>query len=57
MTPLQLATELKVSDKTVRRILRKHFGTLERQNRGPRWALKRAEADYVRQVVASKRRG
>lgn len=42
-TPADLARSWRVRQLQVRRVLRSLFGTLERQDRGPRWYLTQAE--------------
>jgi len=51
MTPSELAKSLRTDAKSVRRVLRDKFGTLEQQGRGTRWILDDHEAAYVRSVL------
>ncbi len=54
VTPADPAHRWRVRPLQVRRILRSLFGTLKRQDRGPRWCL--SPAEVARVTVEKKRR-
>lgn len=55
MTPADLAHRLGTTPLQVRRVLRSFYGTLKRQDRGPRWYL--TSAEVARVMAEVKRRG
>jgi hypothetical protein len=48
MTPVELSKKRGITPKRVRDIIRANFGHLDKQARGPRWILSRAEIEMVR---------
>ena len=55
VTPTDLAHRWGVAPLQVRRVLRSFYGTLKRQDRGPRWYL--TQTEVARVTVEAKRRG